>query len=48
MGRTLLARGGDVQGTHSTVAHMRHRNYPVSMRKLGEIPARVGLTPPDL
>lgn len=44
MGRTLLARGGDADGTESTVAHMRQRDYPVSTQELSEILRLAGLS----
>jgi len=42
--RTLIARGGDADGTASTVAHMRQRDYPVSTQELQEILARSGFS----
>jgi SAM-dependent methyltransferase len=44
MGRTLIARGGDPQGTAGTLAHMRQRDYPVSTRELCEILGRAGFS----
>ncbi len=37
MSQTLLARGGDPEGTASTLAHMRERDYPISPRELSGI-----------
>ncbi len=42
MRRTLLARGGDPEGTASTLAHMRERDYPISPRELWGIFADLG------
>ncbi len=44
MGRAVIGRGGDAEGTAATVAHMRQRDYPVSTRELSEILARVGFS----
>ncbi len=44
MRRTLIARGGDTDGTLSTIAHMRQRDFPVSTRELSEILALAGFT----
>lgn len=44
MRRTLIARGGDPDGTASTVAHMRQRDFPVSTQELTEILATVGFS----
>jgi len=44
MGRTLIDRGGDTDGTASTVAHMRQRDYPVSTHELLKILALAGFS----
>lgn len=44
MGRTLIARGGDPDGTESTVAHMRQRDYPVSTREMSRILSHAGFS----
>jgi SAM-dependent methyltransferase len=44
MGRTLIARGGDAEGTASTLEHMRQRDYPVSTRELSGILSRAGFS----
>lgn len=44
MDRTLIARGGDPDGTKSTIAHMRQRDYPVSTRDLSRILSHAGFS----
>lgn len=44
MRRTLIARGGDRDGTASTVEHMRQRDYPVSTQELSRIFSLAGFS----
>jgi SAM-dependent methyltransferase len=44
MGRTLIARGGDAEGTAATVAHMQQRDYPLSTCELSEILSLAGFS----
>jgi SAM-dependent methyltransferase len=42
MRETLLARGADPNGVRETVAHMRERDFPVSVAELSELFRRAG------
>lgn len=44
MRRILIARGGDLDGTGSTIAHMTQRDFPVSTRELSQILVLAGFT----
>ncbi len=48
MRETLLARGADPAGTEETIAHMRERDFPVSVNELSELLSAAGFRVKEL